>query len=105
MPSDPISFDAACELVRSGVPFGGVCPWLLDGDHDRFREWYVRADGVPALALRAAELVPLPSANGHSESRVMGYSGDICVSCQGSRMIRNGSCLVCLDCSSTTGCG
>lgn len=34
----------------------------------------------------------------------MGYTGDTCSNCQGVRMRRNGSCMVCDDCGTTTGC-
>ena len=33
-----------------------------------------------------------------------GYTGDICDNCSSTRMIRNGSCLLCTECGSTTGC-
>jgi len=33
-----------------------------------------------------------------------GYTGDQCDSCGSARMRRNGSCLVCDDCGTTTGC-
>ncbi len=37
-------------------------------------------------------------------SRDAGYTGDICGQCQGVKMRRNGSCLLCEDCGSTSGC-
>lgn len=33
-----------------------------------------------------------------------GYTGDICPECQGTMMVRNGTCLKCLSCGATTGC-
>lgn len=36
---------------------------------------------------------------------LQGYTGDVCNTCGGSRMRRNGSCLLCEDCGSTSGCG
>ncbi len=33
-----------------------------------------------------------------------GYTGDICPECQSMSMVRNGTCLKCLTCGSTTGC-
>lgn len=39
-----------------------------------------------------------------SVARAQGYTGDTCTSCSGVRMRRNGSCLVCDDCGTTTGC-
>lgn len=32
------------------------------------------------------------------------YDGSICPNCSSSRMVKNGTCKVCLDCGSTTGC-
>jgi ribonucleoside-diphosphate reductase alpha chain len=36
--------------------------------------------------------------------RELGYTGEQCSSCQSSRLKRNGSCAVCEDCGTTTGC-
>lgn len=33
-----------------------------------------------------------------------GYTGDICPECQSMSMVRNGTCLKCMTCGSTTGC-
>ena len=33
-----------------------------------------------------------------------GYTGNVCTSCGGVRMIRAGTCELCQDCGSTTGC-
>jgi len=36
--------------------------------------------------------------------RDAGYTGDVCDICGSTRMRRNGSCLVCEGCGTTTGC-
>jgi hypothetical protein len=33
-----------------------------------------------------------------------GYTGDICDRCGSSRIVRNGSCLLCRECGETSGC-
>jgi ribonucleoside-diphosphate reductase alpha chain len=33
-----------------------------------------------------------------------GYTGDICIECQSMTMVRNGTCLKCMTCGSTSGC-
>ncbi len=33
-----------------------------------------------------------------------GYTGDVCTECQSMTMVRNGTCLKCMTCGSTTGC-
>jgi ribonucleoside-diphosphate reductase alpha chain len=37
-------------------------------------------------------------------ARDQGYTGDVCQTCGSLRMRRNGSCLLCEDCGSTSGC-
>ncbi len=32
------------------------------------------------------------------------YDGSVCPNCSGTRMVKNGTCKVCLDCGETTGC-
>lgn len=44
-----------------------------------------------------------PAALEHKEKGEKLY-GETCPTCSGSRMVRNGTCKVCLDCGSTTGC-
>lgn len=58
----------------------------------------VPADRPPAV--RNAPARPAPSAT----SKAAGYSGEICVKCQGQRLVRSGTCNTCMDCGETTGC-
>jgi ribonucleoside-diphosphate reductase alpha chain len=38
------------------------------------------------------------------QARMQGYEGDACPSCQSFTLVRNGSCLKCQSCGSTSGC-
>ncbi|MBL8697711.1 MAG: vitamin B12-dependent ribonucleotide reductase [Alphaproteobacteria bacterium] len=38
------------------------------------------------------------------EARIMGFTGDACGECGSMKMVRNGTCVKCVDCGSTTGC-
>ncbi|MCP5025603.1 MAG: vitamin B12-dependent ribonucleotide reductase [Actinomycetia bacterium] len=40
----------------------------------------------------------------HGPGLVMSDRGDVCMNCGSARMMRSGSCLVCGDCGTTTGC-
>jgi ribonucleoside-diphosphate reductase alpha chain len=53
-----------------------------------------------------ASLAPLEreEAKIRRSAREQGFTGDICGECGGSKMVRNGTCLKCNDCGSTTGC-
>lgn len=37
-------------------------------------------------------------------ARTMGYTGDVCLTCGSTRMVKNGTCLLCQECGQTTGC-
>lgn len=47
---------------------------------------------------------PTPPEAFEPDPRAMGYTGDTCTNCQGSRVRNNGTCKVCDDCGTTTGC-
>ncbi len=58
----------------------------------------------PALAARDAKLIEELFGSPKEHARLSGYTGDQCSNCYGVRMRRNGSCLMCEDCGTTTGC-
>ena len=39
-----------------------------------------------------------------NEARLQGYEGDPCGSCGAFTLVRNGTCLKCVSCGSTSGC-
>ena len=45
-----------------------------------------------------------PSPNAAAEARMKGYEGEACPECQNFTLVRNGTCLKCDTCGSTTGC-
>jgi len=64
-----------------------------------------------ATALNQAELEPIPSPPAakdagqlRAEAQMKGYTGDQCTECHNFTMVRNGTCLKCDTCGSTTGC-
>jgi ribonucleoside-diphosphate reductase alpha chain len=46
----------------------------------------------------------LKSTEEQNRAKYLGYTGDICSECQSATMVRNGTCLKCMTCGSTTGC-
>jgi ribonucleoside-diphosphate reductase alpha chain len=68
----------------------------------------------------AADTIELPFTNGNSSSnfgamhasnpvltlqkKLLGYTGEQCTQCSSMRVKRNGSCLLCEDCGTTSGC-
>ena len=45
-----------------------------------------------------------PEAEMRKQAKESGFTGDICSNCASSQMKRNGTCLLCLACGTTTGC-
>ena len=67
----------------------------------------------PSAAESTAQAAPVATAAAQSESveiddaqlaRMKGYEGDACPTCGHLTLVRNGTCLKCLTCGSTTGC-
>ena len=54
------------------------------------------ASVVPQAAARERELI--------RQARIKGYEGDPCTECGQFTMVRNGTCLKCISCGSTSGC-
>jgi ribonucleoside-diphosphate reductase alpha chain len=50
------------------------------------------------------EAQKLAVAEQRAQARAKGYEGDSCPECQNFTMVRNGTCLKCDTCGSTTGC-
>ncbi|GLQ56664.1 vitamin B12-dependent ribonucleotide reductase [Devosia nitrariae] len=66
---------------------------------------------VAPAAFPAAELNPIPSPPPtkdtgllRAEAQMKGYTGDQCTECHNFTMVRNGTCLKCDTCGTTTGC-
>jgi ribonucleoside-diphosphate reductase alpha chain len=72
---------------------------------------YKAEPGVAPAAFPAAELEPIPSPPAskdagqlRAEAQMKGYTGDQCTECHNFTMVRNGTCLKCDTCGTTTGC-
>jgi ribonucleoside-diphosphate reductase alpha chain len=62
----------------------------------------VEAGGATALAVAAAPMAD--AATRIREARILGFTGDSCGECGSMKMVRNGTCMKCIDCGTTTGC-
>ncbi|MDP4173643.1 MAG: vitamin B12-dependent ribonucleotide reductase [Bacteroidota bacterium] len=63
---------------------------------------------LPKIKTDAKAKIPVAKPNGMTtkikEAREKGYTGDVCVECGSITMVRNGTCLKCMTCGSTSGC-
>ena len=62
-----------------------------------------------SLSTNEAKFHKMPDHQSIMQSKVRqaiekGYTGDICTECQSMTMVRNGTCLKCMTCGSTSGC-
>ena len=99
--------------LRAGtMPAVQAIDWLTEvrGELSAYR-WVNGTEPPPnmegQLAMSAAPVVERTIAIKQTLKPVsanLGYTGDICSYCGGSSMVRNGTCLVCLNCGETTGC-
>jgi ribonucleoside-diphosphate reductase alpha chain len=72
---------------------------------------YKPEPGVAPAAFNTAEVEPIPSPPPskdasllRAEAQMKGYTGDQCTECHNFTMVRNGTCLKCDTCGTTTGC-
>jgi ribonucleoside-diphosphate reductase alpha chain len=73
-------------------------------DQKEIKETQVTADNSVPL-----KIVSVPTGNGGQKAKIeeallKGYTGDICQECGQATMVRNGTCLKCMSCGSTSGC-
>lgn len=102
-----MTLDEAKQLIRGGAHFGDCFERLDPEGRALIPGWFVREPGLPNLAARAPAAVAHPVATPELTRRQAaeaGYTGDPCPVCGSARMKRNGSCLMCESCGSTTGC-
>ena len=57
-----------------------------------------------SLTIEVAESRPDPRIDQIREARMKGYEGDSCEECGNFTLVRNGTCLKCDTCGSTSGC-
>jgi ribonucleoside-diphosphate reductase alpha chain len=62
-------------------------------------------EAADAAALQATVVTPAPNLMDQVRlARLMGYEGDPCLECGQFTLVRNGTCLKCMTCGSTSGC-
>ncbi len=95
----PMNLDQARELVLRGARVPEILPDLETDLRPIFLEWFVRSDEVAVV--RAREHAASQTTRTKSKPE---YTGHICPNCQGTRLRRAGTCLICDDCFLSQGC-
>ena len=101
---DSDSSDALNEVTEPKISKNGIKPSSV---------------GIKPLPISLSEVISKNDANANKKSggiavldtagqreraKIQGYTGDSCVECGSFQMVRNGSCLKCNSCGTTTGC-
>lgn len=55
-------------------------------------------------AAAQVDMSPAPSEDPTKIAKAQGFTGDTCSNCGSMKMKRNGSCMLCIECGTTTGC-
>ncbi len=63
-----------------------------------------RAAAIQAASDEASATATLSADDAYRLARLRGYEGDPCSNCNQLTLVRNGTCLKCVSCGSTTGC-
>ena len=91
-------------VVYSNAAAGGAAPAIADESVVTMRAAPQTAEvsgtGVGANAVAGDTIV----AERVQQARMQGYEGEACPECQNFTLVRNGTCLKCNTCGSTTGC-
>jgi len=85
-------YDDASGTTSFEIPTAEAPVQLAAGDSERF--------SMGGGAVDAAD----DKMRNMEEARMKGYTGDACDSCGNFTLVRNGTCLKCVTCGSTTGC-
>ena len=67
-------------------------------------EHLIAASETTVLVAGSSALAETPHADMARVARMKGYEGDSCDECGNFTLVRNGTCLKCMTCGSTTGC-
>lgn len=98
-----LSLDDAKILIAEGEKFGDVYALLKDVERDgeRLKSFFVGMTPKSQVIRNGTCTpdTPLPFS-----MKEQGYTGNLCANCGGSKLIRNGTCELCIECGSTSGC-
>jgi ribonucleoside-diphosphate reductase alpha chain len=106
---EPYGFVQKHPYIKSVTSISDLISKIIDIELGDFSHCQVKPDSISGNTDSSAgencpklnaELYVDKKINNETE-RVYGYT---CPNCSSTRMVRNGTCMVCLDCGSTTGC-
>jgi len=95
---EPSGFVTGHPYIKFADSISDLISKIIDIELGNYDHCQIKPDNVPA-ATHAAHISPKEpyTANDY-------LYGDVCPSCKSTKMVKNGTCKVCTECGSTTGC-
>ncbi|HEY5466388.1 MAG TPA: ribonucleoside-diphosphate reductase, partial [Clostridia bacterium] len=106
---EPYGFVTRHPFIKYCTSISDLISKIIDIEIGDYSRCQVKPEAEDAVATADEALVfpNLPDHEYATGSESQGerlYDGSICPTCSSTRMVRNGTCKVCLDCGTTTGC-
>ncbi|MEG0680820.1 MAG: vitamin B12-dependent ribonucleotide reductase [Eubacterium sp.] len=102
---EPAGFVARHPYIKYASSISDLISKVIDIECGDYSKCQVKPKNPMARA-DAENIVPEPSETVHIKHDLEGETlyGEVCSQCGSDRMVRNGTCKVCMDCGTTTGC-
>ncbi|MBU3206164.1 vitamin B12-dependent ribonucleotide reductase [Clostridium algidicarnis] len=109
---EPYGFVQKHPYIKYVSSISDLISKVIDIENDDYSRCQIKPDGYENFNLPISTPIDVPEVlNTASDSDVKSHThggervyGSTCPTCSSTRMMRNGTCMVCLDCGSTTGC-
>ena len=95
---------SAHDTLRAGDDVPAEVPAAATGDDRHPIGFAIEAVDAGQAAVMMAAPPAADAVTRIREARILGFTGDSCGECGSMKMVRNGTCVKCIDCGSTTGC-
>ncbi|MBU5590522.1 vitamin B12-dependent ribonucleotide reductase [Clostridium sp. MSJ-4] len=110
---EPYGFVQKHPYIKYVSSISDLVSKIIDIETDDYSRCQIKPEGYENLNVQTSLPIDVPVLMGNLEekeeikSHIHGGErvyGSTCPTCSSTRMVKNGTCMVCLDCGSTTGC-
>ncbi len=101
---EPSGFVSRHPYIKSASSISDLISKVIDIEMGDFSRCQVKPDNYNPITLKSFESMVKPEISKTPKTEGERIYGETCATCQSSYLIKNGTCKVCQDCGSTTGC-
>lgn len=103
---EPSGFVSGHPYIKMADSISDLISKIIDIELGDYSHCQVKPTALTPTTQPTTQLTTTPPATSHTEvsSSSSRLYGETCPYCKGDKLVRNGTCKVCLDCGSTTGC-